>query len=152
MAVVNIEELNKQKVQLIKVPHPYKDGWIELEVKRVGLLKLISTKKIPNELLSVAYELMGMDGKQPVKSQKDTIKHVTELYQMMHAVAENIMVNPTYEEFSEHLMDDTLEELFSYAQSGVRALKSFREKPGVDECSSQFGTVQKKTKRNNKHK
>ena len=55
----------------------------------------------------------------------------------MHGVLKEIcrasLIEPTYEEFEDagiRLTDDQMMAIFSYSQKGVKALESFRQKPG----------------------
>ena len=75
----------------------------------------------------------------------------------MHGVLKEIcrasLIEPTYEEFEDagiRLTDDQMMAIFSYSQKGVKALESFRQKPGNLNGNWTGKGVPKNASRNNK--
>lgn len=95
-------------------------------VRRPSLLVLAKQGKIPNALLTTAGELFtkgsgGMDA--------DNIGMLGDMYEVCEIIAQAALISPTYEEITKagvQLSDDQLMAIFSYTQTGVKALDSFR--------------------------
>lgn len=95
-------------------------------VRRPSLLVLAKQGKIPNALLTTAGELFtkgsgGMDA--------DNVGMLGDMYEVCEIIAQAALISPTYEEITKagvQLSDDQLMAIFSYTQTGVKALDSFR--------------------------
>jgi len=97
------------------------------EVKRVGMLALAKTGKIPNSLLNSATEIFqGGARKQDAKGNP-----LVDMYDLCRIMAESCLASPTLAEIEEaglELTDEQLVAIFNYTQKGVKALTPFREK------------------------
>lgn len=95
-------------------------------VRRPSLLVLAKQGKIPNALLTTAGELFtkgsgGIDA--------DNVGMLGDMYEVCEIIAQAALISPTYEEITKagvQLSDDQLMAIFSYTQTGVKALDSFR--------------------------
>ncbi len=95
-------------------------------VRRPSMLVLAKQGKIPNVLLNSANELFtkgggGMDADNP--------KMLADIYDVCEVIAEAALMQPTYAEIKQagiELSDNQMMALFSYTQSGIKALESFR--------------------------
>lgn len=96
-------------------------------VRRPSMLVLAKQGKIPNSLLSAAGELFskGGDG-----LDSDNENMLSDMYNIMDIIATASLIQPTMEEIKGagiELSDDQLMAIFSYSQTGIKALESFRE-------------------------
>ena len=97
-------------------------------VRRPSMLVLAKSGKIPNSLLSTASELFskgssGMD--------TDNTSLLSDMYEICNVIAESALIEPTLEDIHKagiELSDDQLMAIFSYTQTGDRALEPFRQK------------------------
>ena len=117
---------------LVEFP-PFSEGQPFIpRVKRPSLLIMVKNGKIPNELLTTANSLFA--GGQVINIQdKETMKT---LFDVLDIIAEATFVEPTYKELKDNnieLTDDQYMFLFNYTQTGVAALKPFREEQGDTE-------------------
>ena len=95
-------------------------------VRRPSLLALAKQGRIPNTLLASAGELVKGGGS-GINSDKDDM--LSDIYDICRIICEASLIEPTMQDF-EHagieLSDDQLMAIFSYTQTGVDSLKSFR--------------------------
>lgn len=97
-------------------------------VIRPSMLALVKSGKIPNELLLTANQLFKEGGK---GMDEDNINMLNDMYDVMEAIIEASLLQPTLKEVREagmELTDDQKMFLFSYSQTGVKALNNFRKK------------------------
>ena len=94
------------------------------KLKRPSMLGLVKAGKIPNSLITQATQLFKSGAGSLGKGST-----IDELYDIIEVVCKEAMVKPTYDEIKNagvNLSDDQLMAIFSYTQSGVKALESFR--------------------------
>ena len=122
-------------------------GWDEGEtfsatLRRPSLLTMAATGSIPNELLGTAQRLFceGYSESMPI----------AELGKLLLAVAREALVEPTFDSLNESgvgLTDMQLSAIYSFAQSGVRALEPFRRGGDAAVAAGDEQAVPKKAKR-----
>lgn len=96
-------------------------------VRRPSLLVLAKSGKIPNTLLTAAGELFAKGGS---GLDSDNDKMLSDMYDIMHIICEAALMQPTLAEIESagiQLSDDQMMAIFSYSQTGVKALESFRK-------------------------
>ena len=109
-----------------------------VRLSRPSLLRLAADGEIPNTLLAAAGTLFssnilaanGRDG----EGMPDT-------YRVMERIARASLVSPTLEEIESaglHLTDQQLIEIYSFSQTGVKPLHSFR-KVQADSAADPYG-------------
>lgn len=129
--VTTIEELkNYAKGTLVELP-PFAEGQPFIaRIVRPSLINLVSSGKIPNQLLATANELFT--GKSNVKpTGKGKGNQLSQFKDVLEIIIEASFVEPTYQQIKDSgvtLSDDQYVFIFNYSQHGVTALKSFREK------------------------
>ena len=97
---------------------PFEDGTkFVAKLRRLSLLGLCKSGKIPNPLLGAALEIY--EGRQ-----KADIKQYAEI---LDIICELVMVEPKYEDIKDILSDQQKYEISLYAQSGVSGLEFFRK-------------------------
>lgn len=96
-------------------------------VRRPSMLVLAKSGKIPNTLLSAAGDLFAKGGG---GLDTDNANMLSEMYDICHIICESSLVSPTLKEIEDagiELSDDQLMAIFSYTQTGVKALETFRK-------------------------
>lgn len=125
--VTSIEDLQQYaKGALVRFPDFAEGQPFVARVRRPSMLVLAKQGRIPNTLLTSANELFtkggsGMDA--------DNENMLADFYSIMEIICEASLKEPTYQQIKDaglELSDDQLTAIFSYAQSGVKALESFR--------------------------
>ena len=96
-------------------------------VRRPSMLVLAKQGKIPNALLTAAGELFSKGG---AGMDADNENMLSDVYGICEVIARASLIQPTYDEIQQagmELSDDQIMAIFNYAQSGVKALESFRK-------------------------
>lgn len=96
-------------------------------VRRPSLLVLAKQGKIPNALMTAATELFTKGGG---GIDADNDKMLCDMYDIMHIICEASLIQPALKEIESagmELSDEQMMAIFSYSQSGIEALKPFRE-------------------------
>ena len=127
--VTSIEDLkNYSNGTVVEMP-PFAEGQpLIARLKRPSILGMAKQGKIPNTLLVKANELFLQSGAGLDAEEEDTME---QLYDVLDLIANETLVEPTYEEIKSvglELTDEQMMFLFNYSQQGVKALESFRTK------------------------
>lgn len=96
-------------------------------LRRPSLLVLAKKGKIPNTLLTTANELFIGGG---AGVDVDNEKMLSDMYDIMEVICESALMQPTLAEIKEaglELSDNQMMTIFNYAQTGVKALETFRQ-------------------------
>lgn len=115
---------------IVELPPFAEDMPFVARIKRPSMLALVKSGKIPNELIESANELFM--GKVGSKNSSSSGTNMTEIFGVFEAICEACFVEPSWSQLKEagiELTDDQYTFIFNYTQSGVKALKSFREVP-----------------------
>lgn len=132
MQVTSLDTLKQMKMtEVIELPNFHDGTPFVAEVKRPNLMNLITTNKIPNTLLNAAMSMFKSGVGGAASEAMENAKNLKELASLMHTIAENTLVTPSYKQLKElkiELTEDQLVEILNYMQGGVEALKSFRDK------------------------
>lgn len=127
--VTSLEQLKEYaKGSVVELP-PFAEGQpFVARLTRPSLFKLIKTGKIPNTLITQANKLFA-NGTMSLKTQVMDEHMMDELFIILDAVCEDAFVEPTFQQIKGagvRLTDQQKMFVFSYMQSGVEALESFR--------------------------
>lgn len=125
--ITSIEDLkNYANGTIVEMP-PFAEGQpLVARLKRPSILGMAKQGRIPNTLLVKANELFLQSGAGLDTEEEDTMK---QLYDVLDLIANETLVEPTYEEIKSaglELTDEQMMFLFNYSQQGVKALESFR--------------------------
>jgi len=113
--------------QTVQLPGWNDDESFEAKLRRPSLLAMAAGGVIPNELMGAAQKLFGEGF--------DAAMPLDQLGRLLLAVAREALVEPTFDEITSQgvqLTDLQLAAIYSFAQSGVRALEPFRQRTGSD--------------------
>lgn len=127
MAAISIEELKQKATTEVKIVGYEEGEHITLRLKRISLLGMVKSGKIPNQLLARATQLFTGVKKGDVSNALDDMDNITEMSKILDLVCEEAMVEPTFADANEYLTDDQKSEIFNWTQSGVAGLTSFRD-------------------------
>lgn len=127
MPITNVVDLKRYARGTVVRLSDFADGMpFVVRMRRPSLMALMKAGKIPNQLIVSANELFakgtgGLD--------VDNASMLSELLDICETIASAALIEPTYKEIKDagiELTDEQLMEIFSYTQTGVEALKSFR--------------------------
>lgn len=124
--------------EVVELP-PFAEGHpFVARLKRPSMLEMVKSGTIPNELLVEANKLFAKGaGKVAIENQTNP-SMMKDMFIIMDEMCKASFVEPTYEEIKKsgvQLTDEQQMFVFSYSQSGVKALKSFRQQRGNSQDS-----------------
>lgn len=129
LKVTDLSQLLKVKEgEVVQLPPFNGEVPFIARVKQPSLVKLIAGGAFPNELLALAHSVFEADEKVIQKEMKSA-KGLDKVYRTMEILAENALIEPSYQELKEagiQLTDLQLSALMAYCQRGVKMLEYFR--------------------------
>lgn len=125
--VTNIMDLqNYAQGTIVRLPDFAENQPFVARLRRPSLLVMAKSGKIPNTLLNTANDMFtGNVG----NNKKDSQYTLADIYDVCKIVCEASLISPTLQEIESaglNLSDEQIMAIFNYAQSGVKALDSFR--------------------------
>lgn len=130
LKVTSIDDLKRiSEGELVQLPNFSENVPFVARLKRPSMLALIKTGKIPNELLDEANGLFTNGVSKTINSSLDK-EVMIKMFDLFETICEESLVEPSYRSLKEAgitLTDEQQMAIFSYTQSGVRALKPFRQ-------------------------
>ena len=147
--VTTAEELKEAATRMVEIQGFEPGEVMRFRIRRASLVDLLEQGSLPNDLLNIVFEVLKIKvDKGAVNPLEDlTPAKFTEFYKLMDNVCKAVMVEPSYEEARDLLIDAQKIQIYQYAQYGLRVLERFRErpKPNVEAGGSGEG-VQPKAK------
>lgn len=131
--ITSIEEFRNQSQPLVDIVGFEPGQYITVRLKRISLMALCKTGKIPNSLLQKSTELFtGKRGDKQVDEAKvlENLGELDGINQIIDTVCEAAMIEPKFEDVKEFLTDEQKTEIFQWTQGGIKALESFRTEQG----------------------
>lgn len=132
--VTSIEEFRNQSQPLVDIAGFEPGQYITVRLRRISLMALCKSGKIPNSLLQKSTELFtGPKGKGQKPDEAKILENIGELdgiNQIIDTVCEAAMIEPKFEDVKEFLTDEQKTEIFQWTQGGIKALESFRTEQG----------------------
>lgn len=148
MAITNLEDFKRYGAgQEVTLPGFLPDAPITVRLRRISVMGLAQAGTIPNPLLSAAAKLFK-DGLNLESTNSG--EQFKDMADVMAVIAKESLQEPTYAELEAAgvaLTDTQLLYIYNFSQTGVDALKSFREQPAGDLPDSDGKDVPGKTKR-----
>ena len=107
MQITSLEQLQAIKqTEIVELPS-FEDGTpLVVEIKKPNMMKLLTSGKIPNTLLSVATEMFNGKTGQVMGKASEDVKTLKELVGMMEVLAEASLVNPSYKDIKKIVVTD----------------------------------------------
>lgn len=132
--ITSIEEFRNQSQPLVDIVGFEPGQYITIRLRRISLMTLCKSGKIPNSLLQKSTQLFnGAKTNGEKVNEAKLLENISELdgiNQIMDTVCEAAMIEPKFEEVKEFLTDEQKTEIFQWTQGGVKALESFRAEQG----------------------
>lgn len=130
LKVTSIEELLKMGAcgELVELPPFAENSKFIAKLRKPSLLGIVKAGKVPNELLVEANKLFA-NGAQGITRDTLNPEMMNNMCDLLDIVCEEAFVEPKFEELKNagiELTDSQRLAVFSYTQSGVESLKSFR--------------------------
>ena len=131
--VTSIEEFRNQSQPLVDIIGYEPGEYITVRLRRISLMSLVKTGKIPNALLKKATELFTgtkKDGKPDEAQILSNIGELDGINEIIDTVCDAAMIEPRFNDVKDFLTDDQKTEIFQWTQGGIKALESFRTEQG----------------------
>lgn len=132
--VTSIEEFRSQSQPLVDIVGFEPGQYITVRLRRISLMALCKSGKIPNSLLQKSTELFaGAKTNGHKVNEAKVLENIGELdgiNQIVDTVCEAAMIEPKFEDVKEFLTDEQKTEIFQWTQGGIKALESFRTEQG----------------------
>lgn len=131
LKVTTLKDLESYKQGVLVELPPFADGQpFVARLKRPSMLKMVKNGTIPNELINQATSLFA-NGTGALNQGGKGSTNVSELFDVIDTIVDAALMEPTIadiESVGMELSDDQLMAIFSYTQTGVKALSQFRTK------------------------
>jgi len=126
--VTSIEELKQASTRVVEVSGFEPGETLKFKIRRASLLDLVEQGAVPNNLLNIVFEILK------IRSENNTFNPLQDLSAekfkdfcgLIDAVCKAVMIEPSYDEAREYLIDAQKIEIYQYAQYGLRVLEKFR--------------------------
>lgn len=131
--ITSIEEFRNQSQPLVDIVGFEPGEYITVRLRRISLMAMCKSGKIPNSLLQKSTELFtGKKGDKRVDEAKvlENLSELDGIEQIIDTVCEAAMIEPKFNDVKEYLTDEQKTEIFQWTQGGVKALESFRTEQG----------------------
>ena len=132
--ITSIEEFRNQSQPLVDIVGFEPGQYVTVRLRRISMMALVKTGKIPNALLTKATELFtGAKDKSGKVNESQILSNMGELdgiNEIIDAVCEAAMIEPKFNDVKDYLTDEQRTEIFQWTQGGVKALESFRAEQG----------------------
>lgn len=127
LKVTSLEQLKQySKGEIVQLPEFSPNQPFVARLKRPSILAMAKNGKIPNKLLVKTNELFTNDSMALNSSDENMLG---EIFDVIDVIAEEVFVEPTYDEIKEadvELTDEQYMFIFNYCQTGVKNLENFR--------------------------
>lgn len=134
MAVISAEQFRNKAVSVIEIPGFNKGETFEIKVKKLSLVGLMSTGKIPNSLMSTVKEAFAGIKSAAKKEGEDNdfgiFDKAGDIGRLMDIVCGEAMLEPAYDEIRDVMNDEQKLAVFQFTQGGVETVKSFPDIAG----------------------
>lgn len=152
MEITTLDRLKAIKqTEVIELP-AFIDGTpFVAEVKKPNMMQLMTSGKIPNQLMTSAMTMFnGKTNQLTNKVNENDIGSLKELVGLLDILTEHCLVNPSLKDIKEIGIELTQEQMMGvlmYTQGGIEALKSFRMQPEYNEGNQAVGEIQQTSER-----
>lgn len=128
MSVTSLTDLQSYAAgTIVRLPDFAEGQPFVARIKRPSMLALAKSGRIPNSLLTAAGDLFSNGGSGLDTDNENMLK---DMYDIMLIICESALIQPSMADIKAaglELSDNQMMAIFSYTQTGVKALESFRE-------------------------
>ena len=117
MAIITPEQFRARAFKEVEIPGFEPGERITVLLRKISIISLASSGKIPNQLMGVVAKLFDGEGRQ--KKDSNSFENIVEMSKILAIIAEAAMVEPAYSEVKEFLTDDQLNAIFEYSQGVI---------------------------------
>lgn len=153
LQITSLEQLkNIKQTEIVELGN-FEDGTpFVAEVRMPDMLEMVSSDKIPNELLTEVVKMFNGKTADTMKQieEDDNVIAFKQMGNLLDVLADACLVNPKHSDIKGLGLILPLEikmNILMYAQGGIEALKGFREKQERDANNQSSSEIQETTER-----
>lgn len=127
MAIITAEQFRQKSVAVIQIPGFDKDETFEIKVKKLSIVGLMSSGKIPNALMKVVKDAFsGIKSSQEGQGDESAIMDKAgEIGKLLDIVCKEAMLEPAFDDVKDVMNDAQKLAVFQFTQGGVEEVKPF---------------------------
>ncbi len=152
MAIISADQFRAKAFATIAIPGFVPGETFDIQVKRLSLVGLISSGKIPNALMASVKEAFAgihatqtADEANPNDVSSDVIDKAAEIGKLTDIICREAMVSPTFEEVRDVMSDEQKLAVFEFTQGGVNEVRPFPEIEGNTRHTTDVEDISGKT-------
>lgn len=127
MAIITAEQFRNKAVSIIPIPGFDEGETFEIRVKKLSIVGLMSSGKIPNSLMQVVKDAFA--GIKSTANQEDAESSIMDkagdIGKLLDIVCKEAMLEPRFEDIKDVMNDAQKLAVFQFTQGGVEEVKSF---------------------------
>lgn len=126
MAVISAEQFRNKAVSVIPIPGFDEGESFEIRVKKLSIVGLMSSGKIPNSLMQVVKDAFaGIKSSQGEAAEASIMDKAGEIGKLLDIVCKEAMLEPRFDDVKDVMNDAQKLAVFQFTQGGVEEAKSF---------------------------
>ena len=131
MAIITAEQFKNKAVSVIPIPGFDEGETFEIKVKKLSIVGLMSSGKIPNSLMKVVKDAFeGIKSSNGAENGESAVMDKAgEIGKLLDIVCKEAMLEPTFDDVKDVMNDAQKLAVFQFTQGGVDEVKPF---PGVE--------------------
>ena len=126
MAIISAEQFRNKAVSLIPIPGFDAGETFEIKVKKLSIVGLMSSGKIPNSLMQVVKDAFaGIKSAGAEADESAIMDKAGDIGKLLDIVCAEAMLEPRFEDIKDVMNDAQKLAVFQFTQGGVEEAKSF---------------------------
>ena len=127
MATITAEQFRNKAVSIIPIPGFDKHETFDIKVKKLSIVGLMSSGKIPNSLMQVVKDAFAgiKSNANPEDAESSIMDKAGDIGKLLDIVCEEAMLEPRFEDIKDVMNDEQKLAVFQFTQGGVEEVKSF---------------------------
>lgn len=123
MSVISAEQFKNKATRVIQIPGFEPGEQIEVRIKPVSMMAMMTNGRLPNELKVVASELFksGMNGKEA--DEDYSMEQIQLMTQLIDKLCEDCLVEPVFNDIKDYLTDEQKTAIFTASQGVIQSVK-----------------------------
>ena len=126
MAIISAEQFRNKAVSIIPIPGFDAGETFEIKVKKLSIVGLMSSGKIPNSLMQVVKDAFaGIKSADAEADESAIMDKAGDIGKLLDIVCAEAMLEPRFEDIKDVMNDAQKLAVFQFTQGGVEEAKSF---------------------------
>lgn len=126
MAIISAEQFRNRAVSIISIPGFDEGETFEIKVKKLSIVGLMSSGKIPNSLMQVVKDAFaGIKSAGPDADESAIMDKAGDIGKLLDIVCKEAMLEPQFDEIKDVMNDAQKLAVFQFTQGGVDEARSF---------------------------